>query len=85
MIRAEIRCCYNAGNLLGTVLVNEIGRVGETQWFRIGPTVEAVPLEWGEYSEGPGCEYRTALKSGDLPLELIRRIPGFIEGGRGLQ
>lgn len=96
MSRINIRCCCNAGKLIGSV---EIGDVQQHQGYLI-----TIPLEHcdGEYSSdhypvvcttltlemayafnknpAKGPVFRElALKSNDLPIELFRRIPSFVE------
>lgn len=102
MTRLEVRCCCNAGQLLGTlpVLEKDVKNGAEipflvmqprtdfiTRATRIGSPAHArltvapfgaVRSPTGSLFEAERTSY-LALKSNHHPIEVLRRIPGFIE------
>lgn len=77
----EIRCCCIPRKLLGYVDVpsgiaqgQQVTFVLKTKW---GEPLERLSLTADTYT-GEG-ERKLALRSGDQPMEVLRRIPGFKE------
>lgn len=82
-MRTEVRCCCEAGKLLGTI--PEVPRIGMSRVFTFATEagVESFTLDWGRI-DIPGIvstrgDERYALKSMDLPIEKLRQIEGWID------
>lgn len=92
-IRAEIRADNDAETLLGSVPVDSYGERGSKiefdlisppQWLTGDtPPVVKLELEWGNFCPD-GVTVISAIKAKPNEIDKLRRIPGFIEGGRGL-
>jgi hypothetical protein len=93
-VRAEVRCCCDPGQLLGTIDV-DVPYLYEGQVFRffVGPSVSLRPY-WEQRDDDltltvarvQGRVLGTgevldglAIKSNDTPIEKLRRINGFQE------
>lgn len=74
-MRVEVRCCCHAGKLLGTVEVSRVAGLDHS-WEFVAHDGErsTVTLQWGRVQFPPTLPY-IALKSMDLPLDTLRRIP----------
>jgi hypothetical protein len=76
----EIRCCCDAGKLLGTVdCTYQLN--GDRSFVRFALTNGMeLELPLGLYNPGEGGGYkRPALKSNHHPIETLRLIPSFKE------
>lgn len=79
----EVRCCCIPQKLLGWVDIKDKG-ADHILWplaFRIDEQGEprTIELEVALFNPGTGEEPYRALKSGELPIETLRLIPGFKE------
>lgn len=93
-LRAEIRVDNDAETLLGSVPLDKYGVRGEKisfdlisppQWLTGDtPPVVKLELEWGNFCPD-GVTVFPAIKAKANEIDKLRRIPGFIEGARGLQ
>lgn len=91
MIKIEVRADHEPETMFGTIGVDSYGELGEKitfdlisppQWLSGDtPTPEKLQLEWGNYCPD-GVTVYPALKSKPNDIDKLRRIPGFIEGGR---
>lgn len=90
MRRVEVRCCCVPSKLLGSLPVMDrdlvLGRRIEFVVLqRFGePRLPRVSLEIATWESGVGrveLAGGLAIKSNDVPIEVLRRIPGFIEAG----
>jgi hypothetical protein len=90
-MKVEIRCCCNPGMLLGTVEVPEAKRLEPEYTFRL-PDGKSVKMETGAICNkrllvldgrmealAVEVELQQAIKSMDLPIETLRKIPTFEE------
>lgn len=81
--RTEIRCCCDC-RLLGTLPI--VKRKGENEILMLLPFVHesddhalaTVRLEWATLDDGNGHRW-WALRAHNVPMESLRRIPGFEE------
>lgn len=82
MPRMQVRCCCDAGKLLGTVDVPDGLNPGDKVDFRL-TSGEDLRLELGTVYHHHGFfltdELGTAVKSMDTPIEKLREIPSFKE------
>ena len=76
-MRMELRCCCNAGLLLGSVEVPLQAAIdGRITYELVSAPFESVNLDVAPlYSFGRAP--RLAVKSMDHPIEVLRRIPSF--------
>lgn len=79
----EVRCCCVPKKLLGWVDIKHKGS-NTIMWppaFSIDEAGEprCIELEVALFNPGDGTEPYHALKSGELPIETLRLIPGFKE------
>lgn len=92
MRRVEVRCCCNASQLLGTLPFPDNGeefayplvQPKTTDFLRAarrGVSLDKLTLRLSRYcvDDGTRFEQGWALKADGIPIETLRRIPGFIE------
>ena len=83
-LRMEVRCCCDAGKLLGTVPVSREYKPGDHVNFlyQVTPQPLMLTLPVGQcfVQESPNVSrQKAAIKSMDTPIETLRKIPGFEE------
>lgn len=79
IIRVEVRCCCDAGKLLGTCLVPELAMVNTHIRFMGELGQSAAPLDLKVVVVCMGGRRYLALKSMDKPIEQLRTLPGWKE------
>jgi len=93
MRRVEVRCCCSPLKLLGTLPMPENATrfnfvvmppasmmappLGRYMRAQKAPAYQYLTLEFSEWFAGSMSGY--ALKADGVPIETLRRIPGFIE------
>lgn len=80
MVRVEVRCCCDAGKLLGTVPVPDGRQVQAGRWFEFALPGERLRLQvavWEHWLDFGDHRGGLALRSDDTPLERLRQIPGW--------